>query len=89
MTFSQFPNGSLTEWQMPFRSWVAVFGDIEGPVDPPVTPQKEEKSGGVANFLDDYEEYLEEEEGKPPWKERSYRELLEVIEILTMVGFFE
>lgn len=89
MILGQIPNGAMAERQMPIYSLVGSWEIVEPPVEPPKV-EKIDNSGGAGFAPDDYyEEFEEIYEGKPPWKERSYRELMEVIEILTMVGFFE
>ena len=88
MSFGQFPEGALAQWQMPKLSLVGYGLESEPPVDPPVDPPPNPVDfGSAVSVLDNFE--APEEEQKPEWKERSYRELLETMEILTMVGFFE
>jgi hypothetical protein len=70
---------------MPFFS--IVGGNSGGiPVDPP-TPEVDAGSG-EGSSLGRFEEIIEEFQ-KPEWKGRSYRELKEILEILTMIGFFD
>ena len=90
MAWGQMPDGAIVPIQMPYRSLVGYVssGTVEPPIEPEAPP-KEDDTGSSFGFADDMYEYEEFEDGKPIWKERSYRELKETIEILTMVGFFE
>ena len=84
MTFGQMPNGSLVDLQMPLYS---VVGGSEIVIEPPVP--EIDTNPGMGSVLGNFREEDEMDEENPEWKERSYRELKETIEILTMVGFFD
>ena len=79
------PNKALLNLQVPRLFVLGTYSVVETPSQSET--EKRDGGGGKERKADrmDYEEF----KGKPLWKSRSYRELLEIIEILTMIGIFD
>lgn len=80
------PGGSLVALQMPSLT-VVGYGSEGIVIEPPV--EQIEMNPGAGSVLGNFREEEEIFEEGREWKGRSYRELKETLEILTMIGFFD